>query len=46
MGMSATPEGMQKQIDAAMEFTRTWRLSTNVQKCVVMVCIELQVDLT
>lgn len=40
VGISETPEGLQKQIDAALGYTRKWRLSANVGKCVVVVCNE------
>lgn len=36
-GVSDNPEGLQMQIDAAMEFARNWRLSGNAKKCAVMV---------
>ena len=42
VGMADTPEGLQKQIDAALKFTRKWRLSANVKKCAVMICNEVE----
>lgn len=42
--MSASPEGPQNQIDAAMEFVRkSPRLSATVRKCAVVVCKGSQV---
>lgn len=38
VGVSDTREGLQKQIDIAMELASKWRLSANVMKCAVMVC--------
>ena len=32
VGISATPEGLQKQIEKALEYTRKWRVTANV-KC-------------
>ncbi|CAB1099916.1 unnamed protein product [Ectocarpus sp. CCAP 1310/34] len=40
VGVSETPEGLQEQIDAAVGYTRKWRLSANVGKCAVVVCSE------
>ena len=40
VGVSETPEGLQEQIDAAVGYTRKWRLSANVGKCAVVVCNE------
>lgn len=37
MGVSATPEGQQKQTDIAMEFIRAWRFSADARQCAVMV---------
>ena len=36
----ATPKGLQKQIDKALEYTRKWRVTANVKKCAVVVCNE------
>ena len=42
MGMSETPEGLQKQISKALlrEYTRKWSMTANVKKCAVLVCSE------
>ena len=47
VGISETPEGLQKQVDKALEYTRKWRVTTNVKKCAVVVavvCIEDKVN--
>ena len=38
VGTSETPEGLQKQIEKALEYTRKWRVTANVKKCAVVVC--------
>ena len=41
VGISQTLEGLQKQIEKALEYTKKWRLTANVKKCaVVVVCNE------
>ena len=40
VGISETPEGLQKQIEKALEYTRKWRVTANVKKCAVVVCNE------
>lgn len=40
VGISETPDGLQKQIDVALGYTRKCRLSANVGKCAVVVCDE------
>ena len=40
MGMSETPEGLQKQIEKALEYTRKWGVTSNVKTCAVVVCNE------
>ena len=40
VGMSQTPKGLQKQIEKARAYTRTWRVTANVKKCAVVVCNE------
>ena len=40
VGISDTPEGLQKQIEKALEYTRKWRVTANVSKCAVLVCNE------
>lgn len=42
--MSDTPEGLQKQIDAATEFCRKWILLANVKKCAVVVCNDSKIE--
>ena len=32
VGTSETPEGLQKQIEKALEYTRKWRVTANVKK--------------
>ena len=44
MGISETPEGLQKQIDKALEHTRKWRVTANVKKCAVVICNEDKVN--
>ena len=38
--ISETPEGLQTQIEKALEYTRKWRVTANVKKCAVVVCNE------
>ena len=38
--ISETPEGLQKQIEKALEYTRKWRVTANVNKCAILVCNE------
>ena len=33
VGISETPEGLQKQIEKALEYTRKWRVTANAKKC-------------
>ena len=40
VGISDTPEGLQKQIEKALEYTRKCRVTANVGKCAVLVCNE------
>ena len=46
VGMGETPEGLQKQIEKMLlvENTRKWRVTANVKKCAVVVCIEDKVN--
>ena len=44
VGISETPEGLQKQIGKALEYTRKWRVTANVKKCAVVVCNEDRVN--
>ena len=39
-GISENPEGLQKQVDKALEYTRQWRVTANVKKCSAVVCNE------
>ena len=45
VGISETPEGLQKQIEKALEYTRKWRVTANVKKCAVVVRNEDKVNL-
>ena len=38
--ISETPEGFRKQMEKALEYTRKWRVTANVQKRAVVVCNE------
>ena len=38
VGISETPEGLQKQIKKAPEYARRWRATANVKMCAVVVC--------
>ena len=38
VGRSETPEGLQKQVEKALEHTREWRVTANVKKRAVVVC--------
>ena len=43
VGVSESPEGLQKQIEKALEYTRKWRVRANVKKSAVVavvVCTE------
>ena len=40
VGVSGTAEGLQEQIEKALEYTRKWRVTANVNKCAVLVCNE------
>ena len=45
VGISETPEGSQKQIEKALEYTRKWRVTAKVKTCaVVIVCKEDKVN--
>ena len=37
VGISETPEGLQKQTEKALEYTRKWRVTANVKKRAVVV---------
>ena len=39
VGISETPEGLQKQIQKALEYTRKWGVTANVKKCAVSSCM-------
>ena len=45
VGISETPEGLKKQIEKALEYTRKWRVPANVKKCAVVVCNKDKVNL-
>ena len=38
VGMSKTPEVLQKRIEKTQEYTRRWRVTASVKKCAVVVC--------
>ena len=40
VGISETAEGLQEQIEKVLVYTRKWRVTANVSKCVVLVCNE------
>ena len=41
VGIEETPEGLQKQMEKALEYTRKWRVTANVNnKSAVLVCNE------
>ena len=41
VGLAETPEGLQTQIEKALEYTRKWRITANINKsAVVLVCNE------
>ena len=44
VGMSETPEGLQKKTEKAPECTRKWRVTANVIKCPEVVCNEDKVN--
>ena len=44
VGISETPEGLQKQIEKALAYTRKWRATANVKKCAVVACNEDNVN--
>ena len=44
VGISETPEGLQKQIEKALENARKWRVTANIKKCAAVVCIEDKVN--
>ena len=48
VGISETPEGLQKQREKSLVYTRKWRVTANVKKCavVVIVCNEDKVNST
>ena len=44
VGISRTPEGLQKQVGKAPAYTGKWRVTANVEKWVVVVCNEDKVS--
>ena len=38
-GISGTSEGLQKQIEKALEYTRKWRVTANVKRCSLLVIV-------
>ena len=37
VGIAETPEGLQKQIEKALECTRKWRITANINKSAILV---------
>ena len=46
VGISETPEGLQKQTEKALAYTRILRVTVNIKKCAVVVCNEDEVNPT
>ena len=44
VGTSKTPEGLQKQIKEALDYTRKWRVAANVKKYAEVACNEDKVN--
>ena len=44
VGISETPEGLPKQIEKALEYTRKRRVTANAKKCAVAACNDNQVN--
>ena len=42
--LSETMEGLQKQMEKALAYTRKWRVTTNMKVCAVVVCNENKVN--
>ena len=40
VGIAETIKGLQKQIGKALEYTRKWRVTANVNKSAILVCNE------
>ena len=38
VGLAETPEGLQKKVEKALEYTRKWRVTANVIKSAILVC--------
>ena len=38
--ISGTAEGLQEQVEKALEYTRKWRVTVNSNKCAVLICNE------
>ena len=36
--ISETPEGLQQQVEKALEYTRKWRVTANEKMCAVVLC--------
>ena len=45
VAISETPEGLQKQIEKALGYTRKLSVTVNVKKCAVVVCNEDRMNL-
>ena len=44
VGISETPEALQKQLEKVLEYTRKWRVTVKVKKHAVVVCHEDKVN--
>ena len=44
VGISETPEGLQKQNEKALPYSRKWRVTANIEKCAVVICSEGKVN--
>ena len=40
VGITERPEGLQKQVEKALEYTRKWTVMANAKTCAVVVCNE------
>ena len=40
VGTAEIPNGMQKQIEKVLEYTRKWRVTANVNQSAILVCNE------
>ena len=40
VGLAETPDGLQEQIEKALEYTRKWRVIENINKSAALLCNE------